>query len=382
MSDIRTPSDSPGRGDVFPGNALPDDASSDSAAEEALPAREQLFAQIVSLRQAYRQIHEYLQDVQLELAERESQVDRHLRQLELAERESQVNRHLRAAIELLDDSARSPPAPTSPVPATHHNPGSRDALHIHTLGQFQVIYHGQRISLGSNKNGRALFRYLVTLADRRAHKDVLAELFWPDDPPEKANHKLHIAVSSLRHALQEALLEVGEAQDAILFSDDYYLLSPALQIVLDTDVFLAHLAAAQKAEESRDLSTAIVEYEASRAMYQGDFMAQDLYADWTVTVRARFEEMYLTLLGRLANHYLDQERYAESVACCRQILARDSFREDAYRQLMRCYSHMGRRNQALVEFHNCVQVLQQELGVAPTRATQKLYEHLLHREQV
>jgi DNA-binding SARP family transcriptional activator len=90
--------------------------------------------------------------------------------------------------------------------------------------------------------------------------------------------------------------------------------------------------------------------------------------------------MYLSLLGELADGYLAQGRYADSIECCRQILARDSFREDTYRQLMRCYSRMGRRNQALIEFQNCTQVLQQELGVDPTPATTDLYRHLLAGE--
>jgi DNA-binding SARP family transcriptional activator len=377
MSDTRTPSDSPGwdtmpchawPNDALLEHALPTDASLDRTAREARPQREQLVEQLVEqladLQLAYQQMHQCLETAQRELAKREDK----------------VNRRLRAAIDLLDESVQSPPAtPWSTALGARHNPGLSGTLYVHILGQFQVIHRGQRISLGSNRSGRALFRYLVTLSDRRAHKDVLAELLWPDDPPEKASHKLHIAVSSLRGALHEALANVPGTPDAILFSDDYYLLAPDLELELDTDAFLAHLAVARAAEERGDFPAAIVEYEAAQTIYRGDYMAQDLYADWAIAARAHFEEQYLVLLGQLAHHYMEQEQYAECVTCCRQILARDSFREDAYRQLMRCYSDMGRRNQALLEFHDCAQVLQQELGVAPTQATQALYERLLHQ---
>ena len=56
--------------------------------------------------------------------------------------------------------------------------------------------------------------------------------------------------------------------------------------------------------------------------------------------------------------------------------------EDAYRHLMRCYSRMGRRNQALREFKACQVVLQRELGVSPMRETVALYERIAREEEV
>jgi DNA-binding SARP family transcriptional activator len=133
--------------------------------------------------------------------------------------------------------------------------------------------------------------------------------------------------------------------------------------------------------EGRD-QEAVAEYEAARALYRGDFLSQDLYADWAVAPRARYEEMFLTVLGHLAEHYLEAQRYVDGASCCRQILARDSFREDAYRQLMRCYSRMGRRNHALREFQSCQEVLRRELGVEPMRETVELYERIAREESV
>jgi len=164
--------------------------------------------------------------------------------------------------------------------------------------------------------------------------------------------------------------------------DDRYVLLPGLEVELDVDIFAHHVAAGQRLErEGRD-EEATAEYEAARAFYQGDFLSQDLYADWAVAQRARYEEMFLTVLGRLAELYVDEQRHADGVACCRQILARDSFREDAYRQLMRCYSRMGRRNQALREFQACQEVLRWELGVEPMHETVELHARIVRQEPV
>jgi len=147
-------------------------------------------------------------------------------------------------------------------------------------------------------------------------------------------------------------------------------------------VLTARCRTGERLARDNHIPEAIAEYEAALALYRGDFLTEDLYADWTIAIRARLEETFLTLLGHLADHYLDQGRFTESISCCRQILAKDSFREDAYRQLMLCYSRMGRRNQALCEFHACEQVLRRELGVRPMQETVALYERIVQEEAV
>ncbi|MBN1640017.1 MAG: winged helix-turn-helix domain-containing protein [Anaerolineae bacterium] len=297
---------------------------------------------------------------------------------QLSHREAHVRQRLRDVLAMADpvepDPDQDPARPSSRAAAT-------PTLYVRALGQFAVSYRDQEIALGSSKNGRAIFRYLVTRPDRRVAKDVLLELFWPGDAPQTANHKLHIAISSLRKALDEAL---GETEDggSLLFVDDHYLLSPDLHVELDVDAYEWRVRAGERLDGEGRMGEAIAEYEAARALYRGEYMSQDLYADWTVPQRARYEEMYLTLLGRLAHHYSDRHRYEDSIACCRQILARDSFREDAYRQLMRCYSRLGRRNQALCEYETCKEVMRWELGVDPMHETTALYDRIVREEPV
>jgi DNA-binding SARP family transcriptional activator len=331
---------------------------------DALPADQalhwQLVRQLTSLQQEYRRIRAWLDEMQAQLSRREAALRRRLRDaLALADQ--------------VDATARGP----DPQGIT-----ADPLLSVSVLGRFAVRCQGKEIALGSSKVGRAVFRYLVALPHRSAPTDVLLEMFWPQDEPQEARHKLHIAVSTLRQALNEGLGRVLVERDPIAFVDDRYALLPEVQVALDTDAFAQHVAAGQRLErEGRD-ERAIAEYEAARGVYRGDFLAQDLYADWAVTQRACYEEMFLTLLGRLADHYLERGRYADCVACCRQVLARDSFREDAYRQLMRCYARMGRRNQALREFQTCREVLRWELGVAPMRETVALYDKVVRQEPV
>jgi DNA-binding SARP family transcriptional activator len=333
---------------------------------DALPADQdlhwQLVRQLTSLQLEYQRIRAWLDKMQAQLSHREAT----------------LRWRLREALALADhvDAAARTFGPDSPTAAAD------PTLAVSVLGDFAVRYQGKEVSLGSSKSGRAIFRYLVTLSGRSAPTDVLLDMFWAQDESQEAKHKLHIAVSTLRQALREGLHSLLGERDGIVFVDDHYVLLPGLEVELDIDIFAHHVAAGQRLErEGRD-EGATAEYEAARAFYQGDFLSQDLYADWAVPRRARYEEMFLTVLGRLAEHYVDEQRYADGVACCRQILARDSFREDAYRQLMRCYSRMGRRNQALREFQACREVLRWELGVEPMHETAELHARIVRQEPV
>ncbi len=325
-------------------------------------------------RQLLKQGIEYLERLRREYSHFRSLLEELERRVRWHEEDS---RRLHESLISLSYALESPAVVASPG-----EQAGRVVLYIRTLGEF-VVHHGERsISLGSNKKGRAIFRYLVTRPERCALRDVLLGLFWPDEQPERAGHKLHIAISSLRGALNDALQDALADEECIIFDEGRYCLNPSIAVLLDADEFIARCQAGDRLAREERVAEAMSEYEAAVALYRGDFLPQDLYADWSLATRARLEEMYLTLLGHLGAFYLEKKQFLEAINCCRQILVRDSFREDAWRLLMRCYSRMGQRNRALREFQVCEEVLRRELGVSPMLETRSLYERILREEEV
>src|SRR5207248_2977441 len=63
-----------------------------------------------------------------------------------------------------------------------------------------------------------------------------------------------------------------------------------------------------------------------------------------------------------------------AIPYARRWLALDRLHEPAHRQLMQLYTWVGQRAAALHQYRECVQVLEQELGVAPLEATTQLYQ--------
>jgi len=144
----------------------------DRAVDNSLPADQalhwQLVRQLTSLQLEYQRIRAWLDKMQAQLSHREAV----------------LRRRLREALALADqvDAAARALGP-DPRIAT-----ADPALSVSVLGHFAVYCQGRKVSLGSSKSGRAIFRYLVTLSERSAPTDVLLDMFWAQDEPQEAKH--------------------------------------------------------------------------------------------------------------------------------------------------------------------------------------------------
>jgi len=138
----------------------------------------------------------------------------------------------------------------------------------------------------------------------------------------------------------------------------------------------------RRLEAQNKLPSAISEYETAVGLYQGDFLEEIPYENWTVLPRERFRLTYLTTLDCLSHIYFNQERYAMCITFSQLILLRDRCREDAHSMLMRCYSRQGQDHFALRQYQACVEALRLELDVTPTPETTKLYEQIRQHKRV
>lgn len=245
-------------------------------------------------------------------------------------------------------------------------------LIVYCLGPFQVFQDDQLIANWPSGKGKSIFKYLITRRQRPAAKEVLMELFWPDAHPDAARNNLNVAIYGLRQALHDIRPDFSH----ILFQDDSYLLNPALRFWVDVEVFRDHLKTAQSLERRQDLASAVREYRAAEALYQGEFLAEDRYEDWLIPLRQGLQVDYLNSLDWLSRYYLDQQGYNSCITMCDKILAVDPCQEEAHRRLMRCYTQRGQRYLALRQYQLCVETLQKELDVPPAPGTTALYEQI------
>jgi DNA-binding SARP family transcriptional activator len=249
-------------------------------------------------------------------------------------------------------------------------------LTIRCFGVFEVrrAATGERVELCRNRNGQAILRYLVAQPRRRAARDVLMEVFWPDDPPSTARHKLHVAVSALRRSLTGDDISGGY----VVADDADYALDAAADIRVDLDDFEQHVRLGQRSAGT----VALEHYEAACNLYVGPFLREDLYADWSQLRREQVAQSYLMMCGALATAALQEARFDDAARWAMAALAEDRCNEAAYRQLIRARAMAGRRVDALHQYQQCVQVLADELGVQPLPETTALFHTLIRGEEL
>jgi DNA-binding SARP family transcriptional activator len=274
------------------------------------------------------------------------------------------------------ESAKAlPPAPVES--ARQAKPGT-PSLAVYCLGPFRVYQDDQLVTNWLSGKGKCIFKYMIAHRGRPISKDILMDRFWRDADPEAARNNLNVAIYGLRQALRAARPNFSH----ILFQDDHYLLNPALAVWVDVEEFVQRYEAGQSFKRRGKLAEAMGEYEAAEALYQGDFLEEDLYQDWLIPRREGLKDSYLVILDRLSRNHLKEKRYRTCIHLCRKILAKDDCREDAHRRLMRCYNVQGQRNLALRQYHLCVETLARVLDVPPMPETVALYHQIRNGETV
>jgi len=255
---------------------------------------------------------------------------------------------------------------------TSRSQGDLPALSITCFGEFVVHRNGTALELCRSRNGQTILRYLVAQPGYRATADALMSILWPDEDPEVARRKLQVAVSSLRCSLNQGY-DCDPGGGYFLCKNQSYQINPSVIVRTDVDEFLALYQAGQHASPPEMISS----YEQACRLFRGPFLAEDLYATWSMRRREQLSQIYVTMCGTLSRYSLKTGRHEDAARWARAILDENRCDEEAHRQLMRAFAALGRRGDALRQYYYCEQVLSEELSAAPMPETTQVYQSIL-----
>ena len=155
---------------------------------------------------------------------------------------------------------------------------------IRLLGGFEVRVDGVRVpdDAWGRQAPAALVKVLALAPGHRLRREQVIDLLWPDLLVERAAPRLHKAAHYARSALgAESLVLAGES--VALFPD--------AEVVVDTDLVDAAVAAAREGDLGR--ATEAVE------AYRGELLPDDVYEAWTEEPRERLRLGHVELLHLL-----------------------------------------------------------------------------------
>jgi DNA-binding SARP family transcriptional activator len=230
-------------------------------------------------------------------------------------------------------------------------------LRFQLLGPFEAWRDNQPIPATAwrTRQTLAVLKLLLTERGRGVTFERLGDLVWPESDPSAARASLRVAVRTIRSVLEPGVAGAGASHPAT--APGGYRFDPA-GCSIDVDGFLADGRAGAAAER------------------RGDFLAGDPYLDCALEERERLRSACLDVLERLAALLSDDGAYAEAASHLERALSLDPLREELYAQLMKVHAAAGRRSHALATYERCRRVLERELGVEPSRETDRVRDEV------
>lgn len=122
--------------------------------------------------------------------------------------------------------------------------------------------------------------------------------------------------------------------------------------------------------------TAQTAYREALALYQGIYLPNRLYEDWSSAERERIQVLTLGALITLAE-LLVESTPMESIRLSQQALQIDPTWEDAYRIQMNAYLKNGNRPMAIKTYQQCEKILDEEFGIKPLPETRQLLRNIV-----
>lgn len=240
-------------------------------------------------------------------------------------------------------------------------------LQIKLLGEFCLTADGLSITGVNSERLQALLAFILLHRDAPQLRQQIAVYLWPDatDADAKANLRRRL------HELKQLLPQIDrwlrvETKTIQWVQNEHYW--------LDVAEFETAIATSPSSPPAQ-----IQALEQAAKRYQGDLLPS-CYDDWIVPYREQLRQQAIAGLDRLVTLLTTQGNAPAAIRYAQQLQRLDPLYEPAYCHLMRLHAQEGDRASALRVYHQCMTLLQAELGVNPSPTTRKLYEELLMLE--
>lgn len=247
-------------------------------------------------------------------------------------------------------------------------------LRVFTFGQFALSANGQNFSTDRwhRRHALTLLKILVTGRHAARHREYLIEQLWPDANERRGRERLKVTTYFLRKKLRG----VGMNSDVVAVIGSSYTLNNRA-VWLDCEAFENLYNEGRSLAQRDQPEKALVAFEKAVRLYRGDYLPEDLYAEWCAEERERLREMYFDVLGHVIDGRIEGGDFEEAAVVCRRGLVHEPCRESFHRGLMLCLARLGQRDRLVAHYDHCRKLLETELGVDPTPQTERLYQELI-----
>ena len=239
-----------------------------------------------------------------------------------------------------DSAAPTGDAAAGARPATAHPATPAPSVSITCLGAFTLEVRGRPVDLSTVKpRARSLLRMLALHAGRPVHREVLSEALWPEADYDTGTRNLHVAISSLRHALPPD--GSGASAPLLVRDGEAYRLALAADARVDMLDFDASAAAGRTAYRAGAVEQALEHLHRALDLCVGEILPEEGPSDWVVRARERHATRAVEAAFCLATLCAGRGEVVSAAQACERGLQIDRDRDELWRLLIAIHEGAG-----------------------------------------
>jgi DNA-binding SARP family transcriptional activator len=221
---------------------------------------------------------------------------------------------------------------------------------VNLLGGFELRYADQMV-----RTSPAAERLVAFVATRttKVSRTAVAQALWPDTPAARAAANLRSTLWRLRH---------GRGEGPIRSTS--YGLALGSETVVDI-----HAVHAMTADLDRGSGGGPDRLDSARL---SDDVLPEWSEEWLLSTREWFRQVRLHALEALCRGHCREGRFGEAIEVGLAAVACEPLRESTHRAVVRAHLAEGNPAEALRQYRSYRQLLNDELGLPPSRQFQEL----------
>jgi DNA-binding SARP family transcriptional activator len=223
-------------------------------------------------------------------------------------------------------------------------------LNVYALGRTRIAsaegpIGGQWLE---NRAGQIL-KFLVAERHRVVYAEEIVETLW-EDARLRSVPAVRYYIHQLRQHLEPDRAGRGQSSFIGRLEGGYFLHRES--VVVDVDEFERHVGTGLAAADAGDEERACAELQSGLALYGGDFLADEPYAEWAIPERDRLRSVAANGLRVLAELRLAREDLVGAAADLERLAELEPYDPEVHRRLIALMLRRGRRTEAVRRYNS------------------------------
>jgi ATP/maltotriose-dependent transcriptional regulator MalT len=248
----------------------------------------------------------------------------------------------------------------------------RPELSVTCLGPFQVTAGAEAAAIRWEGNKARQLCMLLAAHDGDLSVEQAREMLWPESDPDRQRRNFKVTLHRLRKSL-EPDMDKAYGSTYVHLQDNRLVLDKQ-RCRLDSRRFETLCRWADKARREGDDALAEAHYREALRLYGEDFLARDLFTDWTEARRTHLRNCCVAAAFALGELLEARSAHDEALACLKKIIALDPLNEPAYCRMMQLHARRGDDGHVRAVFAECRRALENLIGAAPGAKTVAVFE--------